>query len=69
MKKLYLFSLIICLSLALVNAQQKKSLDEIDNESFKAGPAPFDKGCFSVNLVEKSIQHPKAPEDIILNGE
>ena len=47
----------------------QKSLDEIDSESFHAGPAPFANGCISVNLTEKSVKYPDPPATIVLDGE
>lgn len=69
MKKLFLVLSVTYLSITLINAQQKRSLDEIDAASFKAGPAPFDKECVSVNLLERAIKHVNVPENIILDGE
>jgi beta-mannosidase len=54
---------------ASVNAQQKKSLDEIDNASFKAGRAPFESTCIPVKLSPKPLKQPDAPLDIILTGQ
>ena len=61
--------ILVCLIFTPVNAQGKRSLDEIDSESFQADHAPFDKRCVSVNLIEKPIKHYSAPEDIMLNGD
>lgn len=79
MKNQNLLVLVICMSVIPLNAQQMnsldkidnqqmKSLDEIDRESFQARAAPFDKGCISVNISEKSVKHVNAPNDIILDG-
>lgn len=68
-QKFNLIILVILVLIASLNGQQNKSLDEIDNESFKATFTPFDKKSVSVQLNEFSIEHASAPKDIVLDGE
>jgi beta-mannosidase len=69
MKRLNFLFYVSFLTITVVHAQQKKSMDEIDAASFMAGLTPFHKECVSVNLKEKVIKHVNAPKDIILDGE
>jgi len=44
------------------------SLDEIDRESFRAGPAAFDTPCPAVSLTSGAAKHPAGPVTLSLDG-
>lgn len=60
--------LILVMTVCAAFAQQK-SLDEIDNTSFNAGKSPFENKCIPVIMGFKPIDHPKAPADLVLDGD
>ena len=67
MKRVYLLFTLITISYA-VFTQEKQSLDEIDNLSFNAGPAPFEKAFIPIMLDSDIPVHLNAPKDIVLDG-
>lgn len=48
---------------------QGKSMDEIDNESFGAGPSPLDSENLTITLLEGAAAHPKEMPLLQLDGE
>ncbi len=45
-----------------------RSLDEIDRESYKPGPSPWDSPFETVSLREGPADHPQGPRDLTLDG-
>ena len=55
----------------VVNRQPRDgiSLDQIDIESYKAGPSPLDTKAVKVDLKKSSLKLKKGPDDFYLNGQ
>lgn len=53
----------------LPKIKERKSLDEIERERFKAGPSPFDIKPENIGLIKGNVEHSRVNMEILLDGE